>query len=150
MNLAIAKPIQTIPRGFLIALAINFVWINASEVFRYFVFLMPLLRETFPQIENVAPMNLGVFAIWGLWDTIILLAVTGFCWLFMQGFGTSIRKAILAGTMVWSAIFVIVWLGMFNMNFATLKILSIALPLSWFEMVVAALVVRWNIRREVA
>ena len=133
-------------RVFWLTALVNAVWINASEVFRYFVFVMPMMRETFPQINDIAPMNLPVFAIWGAWDTILVLAVTGFVFLFLDRFGNGLFQAIMAGTLIWTAIFVILWLGLFNMNIATGAILAIVLPLSWLEMVVAALNVNWGMR----
>ena len=134
-------------KALLIGIAINAVWINASEVFRYFTFVMPMMRESFPQIENIAPMNLAVFAIWGLWDTVLLLAVCGFVWLFLERFGVGAGKAMLAGTLIWLAIFGILWLGLWNMNLATGKVLAFALPLSWLELVIAALIVNWGLHR---
>jgi len=128
-------------RAFWVALLINAVWINASEVFRYFALIMPLLRQTYPEIENVAPMSFSVFAMWAIWDTILLLAVTGFVWLFLERFGATVRNALLGATLVWLAIFGILWLGLFNMNMATVTILAIALPLSWIELTIAGLVV---------
>ncbi len=122
------------------AILLNMIWVNISEVFRYFVFIMDLMRNTFPQISDVAPMNLGIFAIWGIWDTILVLSVTGFSWLFLERFGYELRNAIIAGTLFWLSVFVILWLGLFNMNLATAEILLIALPLAWFEMVVAAII----------
>ena len=105
-----------------------------------------MMREAFPQVEGIAPMNLPVFAIWGAWDTILVLAVTGFVFLFFDRFGNGLLQAIIAGSLIWTAIFVILWLGLFNMNIATGAILAIALPLSWLEMVVAALIVNWGMR----
>jgi len=140
-----AAPISK--RYFVIILLINALWINASEIFRYFVFVMPMMREAFPEIENVAPMNPSVFFIWGLWDTILLFAVTGFVWLYLERFGASIGNCLIAGTYVWVGIFGILWLGLFNMNMATLNILAVALPLSWVEMLVAALIVYWGMRQ---
>lgn len=122
------------------------VWINASEVFRYFVFVMPMMRETLSALPDVAPMNLPIFLIWGIWDTILLLAVAGFVWLFLDRFGHGPGQAVLAGTLVWVAIFGILWLGLYNMNLATPSILAIALPLSWLELVIAALIVHWGRR----
>lgn len=133
-------------RVFWLTVLVNAVWINASEVFRYFVFVMPMMREAFPQIEGIAPMNLPVFAIWGAWDAILVLAVTGFVFLFLDRFGNGLLQALVAGSLIWTAIFVILWLGLFNMNIATGAILAIALPLSWLEMVVAALIVNWGMR----
>ena len=139
--------LSTFPsRGFWLTALVNAVWINASEVFRYFVFVMPMMREAFPQVEGIAPMNLPVFAIWGAWDAILVLAVTGFVFLFLERFGNGLLQAIMAGSLIWTAIFVILWLGLFNMNIATGAILAIALPLSWLEMVVAALIVNWGMR----
>jgi hypothetical protein len=125
------------------ALGVNFVWINLSEVFRYFVFILPMMRAAIP---GSAPMDVVVFLIWGVWDTILVLAATGACWLMLARFGPTLRTALLAGTAVWAAIFVILWLGLWNMNLATLPILAVALPLAWIEMVVAALVTRWAMR----
>jgi len=139
--------LSTFPsRVFWLTALVNAVWINASEVFRYFVFVMPMMREAFPQVEGIAPMNLPVFAIWGAWDTILVLAVTGFVFLFLDRFGNGLLQAIIAGSLIWTAIFVILWLGLFNMNIATGAILAIALPLSWLEMVVAALIVNWGMQ----
>lgn len=133
-------------RAFVKTLFVNFIWINASEVFRYFVFVMPMMRTTFPGVENVAPMNAGVFAIWGLWDTVLVFSTTGFAWLFLERFGYGKQNAILAGTLFWLATFVILWLGLFNMNLATPKILAVALPLSLAELVVGAIVVDWGMK----
>jgi hypothetical protein len=130
------------------AFTVNFIFINLSEVFRYFVFVMPMMRETLPTVPNVAPMNLSVFLIWGVWDTILVLASTFLIWLMLDRFGASLRSALLAGTAVWGTIFVILWVALLNMNLATAPILAIALPLAWFEMTVAALVVRWAMRRD--
>ena len=132
-------------RAFWTALLANAIWINASEIFRYFVFVMPMMREAFPQIDDVAPMNFGVFMIWGAWDTLLLFAATGVTWLMLVQFGSGIRNAVLAGTAVWAGIFGILWLGLFNMNLATGAVLAVALPLAWLEMVVAALLVRWRL-----
>jgi len=131
-------------RAFWITILVNAVWINASEIFRYFVFVMPMMRDTYPELVNIAPMNFPVFMVWGVWDTILIFAVTGFTWLFLDRFGSGVRQALAAGTLIWVTVFVILWLGLFNMNIATKEILAIALPLSWLEMVVAALVVNWG------
>ncbi len=128
---------------FLRALLANTIWINLSEVFRYFVFLKGMMQSALPTVPDVAPMNIPVFLIWGLWDTVLVLAATGISWLILERFGTSYRVAIAAGSAVWATVFVLIWVGIWNMNLATPAILAVALPLAWFEMVVAALIVRW-------
>jgi len=135
---------------FTMALIVNFIWINASEVFRYFAFVMPMMREAFPTVPDVAPMNLPVFLIWGVWDTILVLTATLLPWMAMKVFGASALRAVLYGTGVWMSVFVILWLGLYNMNMATAGVLAIALPMAWVEMVVAALIVWWFTARDQA
>jgi hypothetical protein len=125
------------------ALLANLVWINASEVLRYFAVLRGMMQSTFSQIPGIAPMNLPVFLSWGVWDTILLFAITGFTWLYLERFGNSLRNAAIAGTIVWLSIFVTLWLGLFNMNLATTAILAAMLPWALAEMIVAAMIVNW-------
>ncbi len=133
--------------GFWPTLLLNAIWVNASEIFRYFVFVMPMMRAAFPQIDNVAPMSWQVFALWGVWDTILVFSVTGFVWLILDRFGDRRRNAIVAGTLFWLSVFVILWLGIWNMNLTTPAVVTVALLLSWLEMVVAALIVNWGRQR---
>ncbi len=48
------------------------------------------------------------------------------------------------------AVFVILWLGLYNMNLAPSNVLAVALPLAWLEMVVAAVLVWWFMARDAA
>ncbi len=134
------KPINT--REFWLALLVNTVWINVSEVFRYFVFVMPMMRDALPTLENVAPMSWTIFLIWGVWDTILIFCVTGFFWIYLERFGCSMMSAIAGASFAWLGIFVILWLGLYNMNLTNLSVVGVALLLSWIELVVAALIVR--------
>jgi hypothetical protein len=136
------------PVGLGAAFLANLVWVNLSEVARYFLLVMPMMRDAFGMVPDIAPMNLAVFMIWGVWDLIVIMAITGFSWLMLDRMGRSIGVAILAGTLVWLAIFVVLWLGLYNMNLATPWIVIAALPLAWVEMVVAALIVRYFIAQE--
>ena len=122
-------------------------WINAAEVFRYFVMVRPALQAAFPHMPGVGQMNLGIFAIWGIWDTILVFAATGSVWLFLDRFGGGVRQAITAGILFWMSIFVILWLGVYNMGLATLSILAVALPGALIEQVIASLVVNWGRQR---
>ena len=120
------------------------VWINASEIFRYFMFVMPMIRDSFQVVPNVAPVNVPVFISWMIWDTVLIFAVFGFVWIFLDRYGGGWQKGLLAGTLVWGGIFGLLWLGLLNMNLATFNIVAIALSLSWFEMAVAALIINWG------
>lgn len=131
-----------------LAIVLNLIWINASEVFRYFVFVMPMMRDALSMVPEVAPMNLQVFLVWGLWDTILVVAVCTIAWLAFDKFGFQIRTVLMTATGIWGTIFVILWLGLMNMNLATPEILLVALPLAWLEMLIAALIVRWSMNRQ--
>jgi len=135
-----------LPPTLIWAFAANAIWINLSEIFRYFVFVMPMMREAFSMVPGVAPMNVPVFLSWGLWDTILVCAATGLSWLFLDRFGDHWRVALGAATCIWATIFGILWLGLWNMNLATPAILAVALPLAWIEMAIAALIVLWTRR----
>ncbi len=69
-------------------------------------------------------------------------------WLMLVQFGVSRKTALLAGSFVWLTIFGVFWLGLFNIYLATRPIMSIALPLAWVEVVVAACIVRWSVVRK--
>ncbi len=126
---------------------LNFLWINVSEIFRYFGFVMPMMREAIPERSGVAPMSWGIFMMWGIWDLILICIVTGSAWLLLAAKGVTWRNAVIAGVGLWLGIFVILWFGLFNMNLADWRVLAVALPLSLLEMVIAALIVFWVMRK---
>lgn len=134
-------------RGFILALGVNAIWINASEVFRYFVFVMPMMREALPGVENVAPMNVPIFLVWGVWDTVLLVFSTLMTTLWLAVFGSHVRQAIAAGAAIWGGVFCIFWIAMLNMNIATPAVAGVASLFALIEMVVAALITRWALRK---
>ena len=58
-------------KQFVVITLIVSIWVNISEVFRYFVFVMPSMRTYFAGRVGIAEMDLSIFAIWGLWDTVL-------------------------------------------------------------------------------
>ena len=139
------------PSGtFVVACLVVSVWVNASEVFRYFVFVMPLTREHLAMVPDIAPMSWPVFGVWALWDTLLVVMAVLVYWLYAERFGASVRSSIIAGTVSWLFLFVLFWVAMFNMSLAPLRVVAIALPLAWFELVVASLIARWCFARAAA
>lgn len=122
--------------SFVLTLLVAFVWLNASEVFRYFAIVMPMMRDAMATVPGVAPMNVTVFLIWGLWDTLLFVVVGVIAWLYHEKCGGGLRNTIIAGTLLWLAIFCIFWLAAYNMNLTVARVPMIALPLAWIEMVV--------------
>lgn len=127
-------------KKFLKITLITSIWINASEVFRYFVLVIPNMKSQWPDFDQVADMNMTIFAIWGLWDTLLTGLVVYMYWLCAGSFGNSQKSVWLSGTLSWAFVFVIFWVAAANMGLSNWSILSVTLPLSWVEMIVASLI----------
>jgi len=129
-------------RAFVMAAIWAGLWINLSEVVRYFLLVRPMMQEAFPMVADIAPINVPIFLSWIVWDTVLVFAASFIVWLFLERFGDSTRHAVLAGTFVWAAIFVILWLGLLNLGLANQQLLMVALPLAWLELVIAAIIIK--------
>jgi hypothetical protein len=125
-------------KAFVLTCLIVSVWVNASETFRYFAFVMPMTREAFAAIPGVAPMNWPVFMVWGAWDTLLVIVTVLLYWLYAAQFGAGYKSAVIAGTVNWIFFFVLFWLGMINLRLTTFEIVAIALPLAWLECVISS------------
>ena len=124
-------------KNYIIVVLITSIWINASEVFRYFVLVMPAIKDTYVGTgRQVAEMNATIFSIWGLWDTILTAVLVFVVWLYAQTFGNNKRSVLKSSTVVWISIFVVFWIAAANMGLSTWQILLITLPLSWLEMLI--------------
>lgn len=123
------------------ALIMVFIWINLSEVFRYFAFVMPMMRSAMPQVTDVAPMNLSVFLIWGIWDTILIACASLVISMYFERHGGGFGNILKAGTLIWASVFSLFWIATWNMNMTPIHIPLLALPLAWLEMVIAAAII---------
>ena len=127
-------------KDFLIITLLVSIWVNLSEVFRYFLIVRPQMHETLSVIPEVADMSLGIFFIWGLWDTLLTALFVFLFWLCARAFGNHFHTAILSGIVSWCFFFVLFWVGMANMNLASWWFTLIVLPLALIETLVAALI----------
>lgn len=136
-------------RQFWIAFAINTIWINVSEIWRYLVIIKPMLHETFPDRADIAPFTLPIFGLWSIWDTWLVFAATGFFWLYLNWAGSTIRQSLIAATVFTITVFGLLWFGIANMGLAPMRFFWTALPLAWVEQAVAALIVMWAMNRRI-
>lgn len=125
-------------KEFLIITLLTSIWINASEVFRYFVLIRPKIQSFFQGKKDVAEMDWVIFSIWGLWDTLLTAALVFIFWLCLQTFGSGKKTTLLSGIVVWAVVFVVFWVANANMGLSSWDLLLIALPFSLFEMLVGA------------
>ena len=126
------------------------IWINASEVFRYFVFVMPRVKSFFVGKAGVAEMDWIIFSIWGFWDSLLTALLVFLFWLYARSFGNNWRSIFVSGSIAWLFVFVIFWVATANMGLAEWSILWITLPLSWIEMVVGTAIAAHLYRQKVA
>ncbi|MEP0392163.1 MAG: hypothetical protein ABJ205_05385 [Erythrobacter sp.] len=128
-------------RLFLSALLANFLWINLSEIARYFWVVRPMLHKAFPGQSHVAPMDLPIFALWGIWDMVLILGATAFFWLWHEKFGSHWKQIVIASLGFTITVFGLIWLGVANMGLAPYSLLFVALPLAWVEQCIACYIV---------
>lgn len=128
---------------FLVATLIASMWVHASEHFRYMLFVRPMLMKSLSMVPGVAPMNLPVFFSWGVWNTMLAGMTVLSYWFYAQVFDTTLRGAVIAGTLSWLSSFVFFWHAFANLNLATFADIFVEPPMSWVELVVASLIARY-------
>ncbi|WP_205728954.1 hypothetical protein [Flagellimonas onchidii] len=99
---------------------------------------MPRVKSFFGNQYGIAEMDLGVFSIWGFWDTLLTAVLIFIFWLYAKSFGNNNKSVLVSSTLVWVSVFVIFWVATANMGLSNWKILLITLPLSLLEMIVGA------------
>lgn len=134
-------------KQFVIITLLVSIWIHISEVFRYFVLVMPRMKTFFQDQSGIADMNMGIFSIWGLWDTLLTVILVFVFWLYARSFGNTAKSVWVSGIFVWMAVFVIFWVATANMGMSEWSILFITLPLSLLEMLVGAWMASWLYKR---
>ncbi len=101
---------------------------------------MPETRQFLSMVPNIAPMDWGVFLIWGIWDTLLTASIVFMFWLVARAFGNHNRSVLIASLASWFFFFVLFWIGMYNMSLTSLSLAAIALPLALLETLVASFI----------
>jgi len=99
---------------------------------------MPQVKAYWNNLEHIADMNWFIFSIWGLWDTLLTAMLVFLFWLYSRVFGNNNRSVFVVGTLGWLFFFVLYWVGTANMGYSDWAILTITLPLSLVELIIAA------------
>jgi hypothetical protein len=126
------------PDKFLKLVLITSIWVNISEVFRYFVIVVPALKKYLAVLSDFAPVNWSVVLVWGVWDTILTAGIVFITWLCYKTYGKSTKSILTAGVVSWAMFFLLYWVGMANMNLTKVDLLAYTLPLSLLETTVGA------------
>lgn len=136
----------TIKNFIIISLLVS-LWINASEVFRYFILVRPEMQSSLAIVPSVASMDLAIFFIWGVWDTVLTMLTVFNYYLFSEKFGRNKSVIILSGTFAWSFFFLLFWIAMPNMGLARWAFIIIPLSLAWAELLIATFITDWLFRK---
>ena len=135
---------------FVTAMIVN-VYVQLSELVRYLAVVQPRLQTELSMIEGVGGIDTTIFPIWGLWGTLLSITIVAIYWLCANATGPTIGSAVVAGTLSWAMSFVILWVGIANMEISSWNLPAIALPLALVETITASLFARWLLaRRDVA
>lgn len=125
-------------RSFWWIVLLTSLWINLSEVLRYFLWVRPNTQAFFAGRVGVGEMNALIFSIWGIWDMLLTASLVFSIWLCAQQFGNH-RKAIwIAATHTWITLFVLFWVATANMGLASWSSIWFTLAWAWLEMVIGA------------
>ncbi len=131
---------------FVTAMIVN-VYVQLSELVRYLAVVQPRLQTELSMIEGVGRIDTTIFPIWGLWGTLLSITIVAIYWLCANVTGATIGSAAAAGTLSWAMSFVILWVGIANMEITSWNLAAIALPLALVETLTASLLARWLLAR---
>jgi len=125
-------------KQFIIVTLITSLWVQASEIFRYFILVIPRVKTFWNDLDTIAHMDIPIFLIWGVWGTVLTGMVVYFFWLYAQVYGNNRKSIWISGILSWMFFFVLFWIGAANMGYSDWSILWITLPLSLIELIVAS------------
>jgi hypothetical protein len=127
-------------KDFIIITLLVSIWVNTSEVFRYFIIVRPDMHENLATIPQVADMNITIFLIWGVWDTLLTGLIVFLFWLCSQVFGNNLKSIVISSAVSWCFFFLLFWVGLANMNLSSWSFIIIVLPLALLETSVASFI----------
>ncbi len=125
-------------RSFLWIVLLTSLWINLSEVLRYFLWVRPNTQAYFADRLGIAEMNVLIFSIWGIWDMLLTASLVFTLWLCARQFGNNGIAIWIAATQTWITLFVLFWVATANMGLASWSSIWMTLAWAWLEMVVGA------------
>lgn len=137
-------------KEFVLISLITSIWVNISELVRYFGYVRPKMQEFFSYIPEMGKIwDIQILAVWGFWDTLLTCLYVFLFWLCAQVFGNNLKSIVISGVMSWAFIFVLYWVATANMLLAEWSNLLVVLPLALLETLVASFIasrlyVRYN------
>jgi len=126
-------------KDFIVISLITSIWVNISELIRYFGYERPQMQDYFPSIPNMGRIwDMQIIFVWGFWDTLITFLYVFLFWLCAQVFGNNRKSVLISGFMSWAFGFVLYWVASANMYLASWSSLPVVLSMAFFETLVAS------------
>ncbi len=126
-------------KDFIIITLLTSIWVNVSELVRYFGYVRPEMQEYFPFISNMGVIwDVQIIAVWAFFDTLLVALYVYLFWLCAQVFGNNRKSILISGFMSWCFFFVLFWVGSANMYLSNWSTLLVVLPLALLETLVAS------------
>lgn len=128
-------------KEFVLISLITSIWVNVSELVRYFGYVRPKMQEFFSYIPEMGKIwDIQILAVWGFWDTLLTCLYVFLFWLCAKVFGNNLKSIVISGVMSWAFIFVLYWVATANMLLAAWSNLLVVLPMALFETLVASFI----------
>ena len=126
-------------KDFIIITLLTSIWVNVSELIRYFGYVRPQMQDYLSTIPNMGAIwDIQIIAVWGFWDTLLTALYVFLFWLCAQVFGNNSKSILISGFMSWCFFFVLFWVGSANMYLASWNNLPVVLPMALLETLVAS------------
>ncbi|PCH59695.1 MAG: hypothetical protein COC05_06325 [Gammaproteobacteria bacterium] len=127
-------------KDFIIVVLITSIWVNLSEVLRYFLVVRPKTITYLSMVPDISSINYKIAVIWGFLDMLLTCLYVFLFWLCAQTLGNNTKSVIISAVVAWCFFFVLFWVGMANMNLPGWAFLIVVLPLTLIETLVASFV----------
>ena len=128
-------------KDFRICGLIGLVWVQISEIWRYFAIVKPETVRYFSAISIDEMSHVDNVIVWGLWGTLLTFSSLVIYRLVRQRIGKGIKTVFMSTVLSWGHFFVLFWIGSANMGLAEWSFVAIPLSLSFIELLVLNLLV---------
>ena len=125
-------------KQFVVITLLTSIWINIAEIFRAVVIAFPRIKAFFGDRIVIGEMELSNALIWGLWDTLLTIALVFIYWLTANTFGRNFKSILISATMTSVATLGIFWIATVNTGLGEWSTAFIVFPVAWIEMIIGA------------
>lgn len=125
-------------KNFLIITLLTSIWVNISEVARYFIYVKGKMDSFLHMVPNIGLIwDVEVLIIYAVWDTLITAYFVFIFCLCMKVFGNNMKAIFVSALTSWM-FFVLFWLILIGMQLGEWSTMITILPFTLLETIVAS------------